>query len=119
MSGGDPALRPLSAIAAAANPSGTAEEFADFGSTELEPSPVYQTVPYDPRRYQENVRGIIALFLVGLMAATIAASFILLWIHPDRSKELHDLLALIFGPLVALVGAATGYYFGSRAAEKS
>jgi uncharacterized protein YggT (Ycf19 family) len=59
---------------------------------------------------RENVRGWIVLSLIGLLAATILVSFILLWIHPDRSKELHDLLALVFGPLVALVGAATGYY---------
>ena len=68
---------------------------------------------------RESVRGWIALSLIGLLAATIIVSFILLWIHPDRSKELHDLLALVFGPLVALVGAATGYYFGSQAADKS
>ncbi|MDQ2835332.1 MAG: hypothetical protein M3Y50_16635 [Acidobacteriota bacterium] len=118
MSGGDPAPRPIPAPGPAGLPA-PSEEIADLGSTELKPSAAYETVPYDPRPQQENVRGIIALFLVGLLAATIAAAFVMLWLHPDRSRELHDLLALTFGPLVALVGAATGYYFGSRAAEKS
>jgi hypothetical protein len=94
------------------------EEAVELGSAEADPEPAYVTLPYDPRPQQENVRGAIALFLVGLMAATIIASFVLLWVHPDRSKELHDLLALVFGPVVALVGAATGYYFGSHAANR-
>ncbi len=83
------------------------------------PSAAYLAVPYDPMKARESVRSAVALILIGIMAATIIASFILLWIHPDRSRELHDLLALIFGPLVALVGAAIGYYFGAQAASKS
>ncbi len=79
----------------------------------------YEVVPYDPAKARESVRGRIALSLIGLLAATILVSFVLLWMHPDRSKELHDLLALIFAPLVALVGSATGYYFGSQTAGKS
>ena len=94
------------------------EEGLNLGSS-IEPSTAYLAVPYDPLKERENVRGAVALLLIGLMAATIVASFILLWIHPDRSRELHDLLALVFGPLVALVGAATGYYFGAQAADRS
>ncbi len=74
----------------------------------------FDTVPYDPARARESVRGIIALSLIALLAAVIIASFVLLWIHPDRVGELHSLLGLVFAPLIALVGAATGYYFGSH-----
>jgi len=76
------------------------------------------TVPYNPEKTRENYRGIIALILIALMSALIAVSFALFWIHPDRSKDLQQFFSLIFGPVVALVGAATGYYFGSQSANK-
>jgi hypothetical protein len=98
---------------------GSQQDSLDLGSAADTSFSGIEVVPYDPMKARENVRGWIALSLIGLLAGTILVSFILLWIHPERSKELHDLLALIFGPLVALVGAATGYYFGSQAATKS
>jgi hypothetical protein len=94
-------------------------DVVDLGSVSASPSPAFETIKYDPAPQRESVRGRIALFLIILMAATILGSFAILWFHPDRDKELHELLSLIFGPLVALVGAATGYYFGSQAATKS
>ena len=98
---------------------GSQPDSLDLGSAAATSFSGIEVVPYAPMKARESVRGLIALSLIGLLAATIIVSFILLWIHPDRSKELHDLLALVFGPLVALVGAATGYYFGSQAADKS
>lgn len=91
----------------------------DFGSPAPVPVTEAKAVRYNPDRVRENMRGLLAIWLIGIMAATIVGSFLLLWIHPDRSKELHELLALVFGPLVALVGAATGYYFGSQSANRS
>jgi hypothetical protein len=98
---------------------GSPPESLDLGSAADTTFSGIETIPYDPTKARESVRGWIALSLIALLATTILVSFVLLWIHPDRSKELHDLLALVFGPLVALVGAATGYYFGSQAAVKS
>lgn len=89
----------------------------ELGSASSDPSPEYAVEAYDPTERRENFRGTIALGLIALMAVTVFVSLLLIWIHPDRSKELHDLLALVFGPLVALVGTATGYYFGSQAAS--
>ena len=90
----------------------------ELGSASSDPSPVYDVKKYDPTKTRENFRGAIALVLIALMAVTVAVSLALIWVHPDRSKDLHDLLALVFGPLVALVGTATGYYFGSQAASR-
>lgn len=78
-----------------------------------EVSPPFETRPYDPAPARENVRGWIAQALICILGGTILVSFVFLWLHADKSKELHDFLAVIFGPLVALVGAATGYYFGA------
>lgn len=70
------------------------------------------TVPYNLDRHRENTRGMIALTLVGLLAAVLLLSMGgLIWGNTEM-KELKELLTIILGPLVALVGAATGFYFG-------
>jgi hypothetical protein len=94
------------------------EEGLNLGSAELSPAPTYRTIPYNADKARENVRGLIALWLIVLLASTIALSFFLVWRHPDRDKELHELLGLIFSPLIALVGTATGYYFGSQSSSR-
>lgn len=91
----------------------------ELGSASSGPSPAYDVKAYDPTKTRENFRGVIALGLIALMAITVFFSLLLVWVHPDRTKELHDLLALVFGPLIALVGTATGYYFGSQAASRN
>ena len=90
----------------------------NFGPPASSPIPGPAAVPYNPERARENYRGVIALILIALMGALITASFTLFWIHPDRSKDLQQFFSLIFGPVVALVGAATGYYFGSQSANR-
>jgi hypothetical protein len=88
----------------------------DLGST-LDDNVEPETRPYSVTRARENIRGIIALGLIALLSMVVTISLLLIWIHPDRSKELHELLVLVFGPLIALVGSATGFYFGSKEKE--
>jgi hypothetical protein len=95
------------------------EEENDLGSAAATDPPAYRTRPFNKEKMQESVRGNIAIGLIALLAATVIASFVLIWVHPDRNKEVHDWLDVTFNPLVALVGAATGYYFGSHSATKS
>jgi hypothetical protein len=73
-----------------------------------------ETKPYDPEPHRDRMRGVLALVLLGTLAGTVVFSFVVILWKPDRSKDVHDLLGIVFSPLVALVGAATGYYFGSR-----
>ena len=96
---------------------GTFETSFDLGSASIDGPPAFQVIPYDPSKDRESVRGWIALSLISLLAVVVLFSFAFTWAHPDRSRDLHDLLALLLGPLVALVGAATGYYFGSQAGQ--
>jgi len=88
----------------------------DLGSA-LEDNVEPKTRPYSVARTRENIRGVIALGLIALLSTVVVISLLLIWIHPDRSKELHELLVLVFGPLIALVGSATGFYFGSKEKE--
>lgn len=79
------------------------------------------TEQYDVSRLledQESARATIAYILLAMLGAVIVFSFVLLWAKPYHSEQLHALLQLIFAPLVALVGAATGYYFGAASAAQ-
>lgn len=68
---------------------------------------------YDSRPQEDRARRHIAYSLIGLLWLLIAAIFSLLatgMIHVADLKEFGTLT----GPVVALVSAATGFYYGSR-----
>jgi len=72
--------------------------------------------PFDPNPARESVRGLIAQWLVLLLAGIVTAAFWFAAWRPDARDSLKDLLQVVLGPVVALVGSATGYYFGSERA---
>lgn len=70
---------------------------------------------YDPGRYQDATRSYIAYWLLGLLTLMVAGGFGMLLIVPTVTFEnLKSILELVFGPIVALVSAATGFYFGAQ-----
>ncbi len=73
---------------------------------------------YDPEPVRDLVRGRIALYLIGVLAAMVAASFLMLYAAPWHSDKLVTVLQIVFGPVTTLVGAATGYYFGANTKPK-
>jgi len=88
-----------------------------------------ETKPYDPTRDRENIRGQIALWLVwtlvGLIAATFlfAAGTVLTCGSASCNNQTKDLEAvkvvvqLLLTPLVGLVGAVAGFYFGEKSGK--
>jgi hypothetical protein len=78
-------------------------------ATPLEP----ETVPYDPEPQRENVRGILAAGLVGLVAFEVVAGFTAL-IAGTSAGDLRSLMEVVFSPSVALAGSATGFYFAGQ-----
>lgn len=60
------------------------------------------------------VAGWLAGSLVGMLALTIAAGFVTLWGGWASPTDLREYLTIVFGPLVALVASALGFYFGGR-----
>lgn len=68
---------------------------------------------YDSRPQEDQARRIIAYFLIGLLAIVVLgllAMVVLGIIAVDEIKE----FGVILGPLVALVSAATGFYYGTK-----
>lgn len=70
---------------------------------------------YDPGRYQDATRSYIAYWLLGLLTLMVVGGFGMLLVVPTVTfDDLKGILELVFGPIVALVSAATGFYFGAQ-----
>ncbi len=76
-------------------------------------TPAPELEPYDPRPHEDKARRNIAFFLIGLLAFVLLGVFVLLVAGRIEAGEIKEFSALI-GPLVALVSAATGFYYGSK-----
>ena len=69
---------------------------------------------YDPSPAREFVRGTLAVSLVASLIVLVFVSLLIVWFKPGNTEELSEILQLILAPLVGLVGAATGFYYGTR-----
>jgi len=69
--------------------------------------------PFDPSRQRESMRGVVAGLLLVILAFIITAAFLSYWFNWASQDEIEGLLTIVFAPLIGLVGAATGFYFGS------
>lgn len=89
----------------------------NLGSSDTDAALPYRTrLTSEAKR--ENMRGFLAAALFFLLAGTITASFFVEAFRPARHTELIEWLHIVLSPLVALVGAATGFYFGAHSAQK-
>ena len=73
--------------------------------------------PFNIAKEQEKVRGLIAQGLIVMLAIIILLAFISLWHYGSSFADLEKLMTIVFGPVIALVGTAIGYYFGGKAAQ--
>jgi hypothetical protein len=112
--------RPPTALDALAY-TGSAHTGAEPGDSEpIEVAPFTITSldvarPYDPTRARERMRGAIAIVLLSILGAVVLFAFIGLWTQSILIEDMRTLLEILFAPLVGLVGAVTGFYYGSRA----
>jgi negative regulator of sigma E activity len=95
-----------------------------------EPSEPFSEKPYDPLPERENIRGQIAQWLIWTLVGVVACvvlTAILTTVNclqkdscADQALDLSALrtvVELILTPLVGLVGAVTGFYFGEKSAS--
>ena len=88
-----------------------------------------ETKPYDPTPDRENVRGLIAQALVWTLVVVIAAVVLsgLITAYACHAKDacspeaveiktLRAVVEIVMTPLIGLVGAVTGFYFGEKSA---
>jgi hypothetical protein len=70
-------------------------------------------------RHREWVRGILAFVLTLLLIIEVGASFYAVLspalLHDEKTiNAVKDILTIVMSPTVALVGAATGFYYGTK-----
>lgn len=68
---------------------------------------------YDSRPQEDAARRNIAYLLIGLLCGIILGIFILLLAKTIQLSDIKE-FAVILGPVVALVSAATGFYYGTK-----
>lgn len=61
-----------------------------------------------------HTQSIIAYILLGLLGGVLAASWIGLLTGRAAPSDVRELLTETLSPVAALVGAATGFYYGER-----
>jgi hypothetical protein len=69
--------------------------------------------PYDPRPQEDKARRNIAYALIGLLFLVVFAVIGLVGSGAIGVADIKE-FGVIIGPLVALVSAATGFYYGNR-----
>lgn len=68
---------------------------------------------YDPRPREDQARRTIAYILIGLLAVVVLGLLAMVVFGTIAIDEIKD-FGVILGPLVALVSAATGFYYGTK-----
>jgi hypothetical protein len=82
----------------------------------LDPRTIKPTIP----EKQEDARRFLALWLVAIFGFEVfAAMAALLLCKPAQISDVKELLTVILSPTVALVGSATGFYFGTNPSHGS
>ena len=90
------------------NPDADAVETIDLGELDLEREPVF----VERLRSVEDTRAKLAFALVALLAGIVLSLVLLLAWKRITADDFQKLAGVLISPVVALVGAATGYYYG-------
>ena len=75
---------------------------------------LFQQKEYDPRPQEDSARRRIAYILLGLLGIVLLWALVSISVFPLEEDKIVNVLQITLSPLVALVSAATGFYFGSK-----
>jgi len=79
-----------------------------------------QSKPYDPEQFRDQARKRITYWLLILLTLLVTYAFGgFFLIEGKRSfEDLKSLIEMLLGPIIALVSAATGFYFGAQSGSR-
>lgn len=75
--------------------------------------PAQRTQPYNPEKALDDARKNIAYLLIGLLIFVCGAAIVSTALDAN-TDSIFRVLEHILSPIIGLVGAATGFYFGTR-----
>ena len=80
--------------------------------------PTYKA--FDPDEFRDQARKRITYWLLALLTILFVFAFSSLFLIEGKPSLEHikSLIELLLGPLIALVSAATGFYFGAQSGKK-
>ena len=70
-------------------------------------------VPYDPRPHEDKARRRIAYWLLGILSVLLIWILGLVSLGTITIEQLKE-FSIILGPVITLVSAATGFYYGTK-----
>jgi len=73
---------------------------------------------YDPRPQEDNARRTIAYLLIGLLWLMVLGILLLLYSGKITVENIKD-FGVVLSPIIALVSAATGFYYGTKSNSTS
>lgn len=73
--------------------------------------------PYDPRPHEDNARRTIAYLLIGLLWLIVAAMLELISFNLVKVEDIKE-FGVLLGPIITLVSAATGFYYGTKTSAR-
>lgn len=85
-----------------------ADEVVDLGDLSIDGSSIEE----GPVRHIERTRATLAYLLLGLLSVITAALLLMLWTDHLTPEQFGNVAAVVTTPIVGLLGAATGYYYG-------
>lgn len=73
--------------------------------------------PFNPEKFREQARAWLAGGLTALLTLVVLSLVAAIVFGHYATKDAVDLLGVLLSPLVALVGAATGFYYGGKSSK--
>lgn len=66
-------------------------------------------------RRREWSRTILAGFIIGSLVFIVVGAFITLWMNKETTiNDLREMVHVLIGPTIGIVGAVLGFYFGEK-----
>ena len=72
---------------------------------------------WNPGRHLATSRRFIAHWLLAMLSGLLTLSWMSLLLRLAAFEDVQALMTIVFAPLIGLVGAATGFYFGEKSSE--
>jgi hypothetical protein len=73
---------------------------------------------WNPERHLATSRRFIAHWLLAILSGVLLLAWLTLLLNLITVQEVQQLMTIMFAPIIGLVGAATGFYFGERSEER-